>query len=241
MSVSLEVQKGLAYSALAVLCWVDLENVLTETLMSIVLASFMSVWYKLGSSKGRGTSTEKCLRKRRSNPKNEPTIPHLEHPILCSKPGNSVTGQHVWGWVCTNSRLLHTTLLALLSSDMSPSTSLTPATTTTQGSIPPLFHLFSACMSVVLTLHAAVCHTLYFFCPSSFTYKYSLHESLVWFKFSGFWSTINIEPLLRLGSYILLLPRVRVMLQLNRASGQVPCKLQTVVAPDSHTPPCSWC
>lgn len=43
MSVSLEVQKGLAYSALAVLCWVDLENVLTETLMSIVLASFMSV------------------------------------------------------------------------------------------------------------------------------------------------------------------------------------------------------
>jgi hypothetical protein len=44
-------------------------------------------------------------------------------------------------------------------------------------------------------------------------------DSLFWSKGSDFWCTINPGPLMRLISDILLLPRVRVILWLGRASG----------------------
>lgn len=57
------------------------------------------------------------------------------------------------------------------------------------------------------------------------------NESLVWFKVSGFLSIVNTGPLLKLISDILLLPRVRVMLQRGSLT-----RVSFVQAPGCRTP-----
>lgn len=80
-------------------------------------------------------------------------------------------------------------------------------------SISPLLHLSTANSFLTTALETAVYHPVYsFFSPNSFT------ESLVWYRVSGLWNTINTRTLLRFASDILFLTRVRAKLWLGRAS-----------------------
>lgn len=99
-------------------------------------------------------------------------------------------------------------------------------------SFPPLHGLFVCQSGIANCSVSAMCHRVYVpTTPQTASQANSpCYESLVWFKVSGVGSIINTGPSQRLALDILLLTRVRVVLQLGMVTGaQDAQELQTTV------------
>lgn len=132
---------------------------------------------------------------RRSNPENEPFT--LDILLLLRIRRIVRLGGVFRGRVCKSSRLLHTTLVALLSKDM-----YYVATVVTLSQMQPTLLCTHCCSStsptsllhihlffVVGLFETSVCHgDFFFFCPSSFICKYSLQQVIGLLKYHKYFS-----------------------------------------------------
>lgn len=160
---------------------------------------------------------------------------HLEYHVIARHQGDLVAGQSVWrkSWN-GSSGLLHTTLLSLLGIHMisihhNLLWNLSQPVTATEALALPLsithlltipFYLSQASIDhafLTAALGIAVCHIMCIYSAQTGLHA-NIHcnKSLIWFGF-GFWSNISTGPL---PPDILLLSRVRLILQLLRASSR---------------------
>lgn len=149
------------------------------------------------------------------------------HPVVAQSQRD-----RVWGRAFKNSRLLYITLLALPGNKFSPVHSTAAFSHTCHQclisnsisllcAMPFCSSIFPTSLLYICSLkwHCKLqCVTQYIFPQTALHASTHSKVSLVWFKASGFWSTVNTGLSLRLALDILLLLRVRVVLWLGWVS-----------------------